>query len=141
MPLMLNNVQLGGNLTRDPELRQAGNKTVANFGIAINRKYRSGDELKEETTFVDIECWERQAELVGQYLTKGRNVLIEGAIKLDTWEDKESGAKRSKLSIRAHRVHFIGSPKEDGERTVTTNRSSYSQPVAPSQPIDDEPPF
>ena len=129
MPLMLNNVQLGGNLTRDPELRQAGNKTVANFGIAINRKFRSGDELKEETTFVDVECWERQAELVGQYLTKGRNVLIEGAIKLDTWEDKESGAKRSKLSVRAHRVHFIGSPEKAEGGGAKTNRSSCTSRI------------
>lgn len=145
MPLMLNNVQLGGNLTRDPELREVGEHTVANFGLAINRKYKKNGELVEETTFVDIECWNRQAELCGQYLTKGRNVLIEGSLKLDQWDDKESGAKRSKISINAQRVHFIGSPEEGNKAGgVTTNRSSYSahsNPVAPSQPIDDEPPF
>lgn len=145
MPLMLNDVKLGGNLTRDPELRAVGeSNTVANFGLAINRRYKSGDEMKEETTFLDIECWGRQAELCGQYLTKGRNVLIEGALKLQQWEDKE-GNKRSKITVNARRVHFIGNPaNEGGQNTTTTRRSSYnesSSPVAPSQPIDDEPPF
>jgi len=69
MPLMLNDVKLGGNLTRDPELHAVGQNTVANFGLAINRKYKGADgEMKEEVTFVDIECWGRQAELCQQYI-------------------------------------------------------------------------
>lgn len=148
MPLMLNDVNLAGNLTRDPELRAVGEKTVANFGLAINRRFKDANgEPKEEVTFVDVECWGRQAELCGQYIGKGCNVLIEGALKLSQWVDKE-GKNCNKLSVNGRKVHFITFKDRDGEqgqegqqRTVTTNRSSYSQPVAPSQPIDDEPPF
>ena len=87
MPLMLNTVQIAGNLTRDPELKTIGNSRnsqnnsiVANMSLAINRRYKGGDgEMKEETCFVDVEVWGRQAELVGQYLQKGRNCMVAGA--------------------------------------------------------------
>ena len=109
MPLNLNAVHIAGSLTRDPQVRfMANEKAVADFGLAINRKYKGSDgEMKEETTFIDVECWGRQAELVGQYLTKGRNCLVEGSLKLDVWTDK-SDNKRSKIKISAQRVHFIG---------------------------------
>lgn len=157
MALMLNNVQLAGNLTRDPQVRFLANeKAVADFGIAINRKYRGNDgEMKEETTFVDVETWGRQAELVGQYLVKGRNCLVEGSLKLDQWEDKETGGKRSKMKVVAMRVHFIGGNNDRGNNEGgegAQNRGSYNEsrtaaapapaaPSAPSAPIDDEPPF
>lgn len=157
MPLMLNSVHVAGNLTRDPEVRFfADEKCVANFGLAINRKYTSGSgEKKEETTFLDVECWGRQAELVGQYLTKGRNCMIEGSLKLDQWEDKE-GNKRSKIKVSAQRVHFIGAPQEKapeapipeqhqdmatGDRNINPGGENAPAPSAPSEPIDDEPPF
>ena len=136
MPLMLNDVKLAGNLTRDPEHRQVGETSVVNFGLAINRKYKSGDELKEEVTFVDVETWGHQAESCAQYLKKGRNVLIEGSLKLDQWE--KDGVKRSKISVKAMRVHFIGSPENAGQGQQSSNTES---PVAPSMPIGDEPPF
>ncbi len=114
MALMLNSVNVAGNLTRDPQVRFFNDdKCVCDFGLAINRKYRGGDgEMKEEVTFVDVECWNKQAELVGQYLTKGRNCLVEGSLKLDQWEDKD-GNKRSKIKISAQRVHFIGCAQQD----------------------------
>ena len=153
MALMLNSVNVAGNLTRDPIIRTFDNdKSVGDFGLAINRKNRGGDgEMKEETTFVDVECWNRQAELVGQYLTKGRNCLVEGSLKLDQWEDKDGG-KRSKIKISAQRVHFIGGTQEnrpeekqddiafsaepEGKIAAATAQQEINAAVA-----DDEPPF
>ena len=140
MPLMLNNVQLAGNLTRDPQVRFfADERAVADFGLAINRRYREkgSGEVKEETTFIDVETWGRQAELVGQYLSKGRNCMIEGSLKLDQWEDKASGAKRTKIKVVAQRVHFIGGASEGGSQV----RNENSVPASPSGPIDNDPPF
>ncbi|NRA40531.1 MAG: single-stranded DNA-binding protein [Planctomycetes bacterium] len=152
MAFMLNSVHVAGNLTRDPQVRFFANeKAVADFGLAINRRYRGGDgEMKEETTFIDVETWGRQAELVGQYLTKGRNCFVEGSLKLDQWEDK-SGNKRSKIKVTAQRVHFLGPNDRSGggesggdgaSRSSSYNESNAgAAPVAPSEPIDDEPPF
>ncbi len=125
MALMLNTVQIAGNLTRDPQLRQVrADNTVADFGLAINRKYRGGDgEMKEETTFVDVECWGRQAELVGQYLTKGRNCLVEGSLKYHAFEDK-NGNKRNKLTITGRKIHFIGGLDSDSTNNDRTNNDN-----------------
>lgn len=92
MSLNLNRVLIAGNLTRDPEVRFLPNdKCVATFGIAINRKYKDANgEQKDDTTFVDVEAWGRTAELVGQYLTKGRGCFIEGRLRLEQWDDKET---------------------------------------------------
>lgn len=149
MPLMLNSVHIAGNLTRDVQVRFFANeKAVADFGLAINKRYRGGDgEMKEETVFVDVECWGRQAELCGQYLTKGRNCMVEGSLKLDQWEDKQSGAKRSKIKISAQRVHFLGdNPNTSNSEPCAQNDHSRtgasSQPSAPSGMDDsDQPPF
>jgi len=140
MALMLNSVQLAGNLTRDPQVRFLDNdKAVADFGLAINRKFKTTNgEMKEETTFIDIETWGRQAELVGQYLTKGRNCLVEGSLKLDQWEDKD-GNKRSKIKLVAQRVHFIGGKDERGSSAPSSESTPPTAPVNP--PIEDEPPF
>jgi single-strand DNA-binding protein len=114
MSLNYNKVTLAGNLTRDPEVKfLAGDRAVASFGLAINRKFKGNDgELKEEVTFVDCEAWGRTAELVGQYLNKGSPCFIEGRLKLDTWDDKKTGEKRSKLMIVAESVQFLGGKKE-----------------------------
>jgi len=117
MPLSINKVMLAGNLTRCPEVKFLANEqAVCNFGLAINRKYKGRDgEQKEETTFVEVTCWGRTAELCGQYLDKGRNVHVEGRLKLDTWEDKNGGAQRSKLGVVAEQVNFIDwGDKADG---------------------------
>ena len=112
-----NKVLLMGNLTRDPEVRYTPKGTaLANLGLAVNRVWTTeSGEQKEEVTFVDIEVWGRQAETAGQYLSKGRPVFIEGRLKLDSWEDKESGQKRHKLKVVAERVQFLGAPRGGAE--------------------------
>lgn len=107
----LNKVYLMGRLTRDPELRYTPKGTaVADLGMAINRFRGGGDggERTEETTFVDVTLWGRQAEIANQYLAKGREVFIEGRLQLDSWEDKSSGQKRSKLKVVGEAMQFIG---------------------------------
>ena len=97
-----NKVLLIGNLTRDPEIRYTtGGMAVTDIGLAVNRYWmdKGSNERKEETTFVDVTLWGRQAEIAGEYLAKGRPVLIEGRLQLDQWEDRESGQKRSKLKV------------------------------------------
>jgi len=112
-----NKVLLMGNLTRDPEVRYTPKGTaVAGLGLAVNRVWTDENgQQKEEVLFVDIEVWGRQAETAGQYLSKGRPVFIEGRLRLDSWEDKESGQKRNKLKVVAERVQFLGAPKASAE--------------------------
>ena len=112
-----NKVLLMGNLTRDPEVKYTPKGTaLANLGLAVNRRWTTETgEQKEEVTFVDVEVWGRQAETAGQYLSKGRPVFIEGRLKLDSWEDKESGQKRNKLKVVAERVQFLGAPSGRSE--------------------------
>jgi single-strand DNA-binding protein len=111
-----NKVLLMGNLTRDIELRHtSGNQAVANMGLAVNRRYKSGDgEMREETTFVDCEAWGRTAETMAKYLQKGRPVFIEGRLKLDTWQDKNDGTNRSKLRVVVENFQFIDSREGGG---------------------------
>src|SRR5688500_12742826 len=96
-----NKVILIGNLTRDPELRYTPKGTaIAKLGLAVNRSWRDENgETKEEVAFIDVEAWGRQAETVGQYLKKGRPIMVEGRLKFDSWEDKQTQQKRSKLSV------------------------------------------
>ena len=112
-----NKVLLMGNLTRDVEIRHTSSNTaVGNFGIAVNRRYKtqSGDQ-REEVTFVDCEAWGRTAEVMAQYLSKGRSVFIEGRLKLDQWEDKNGGGKRSKLSVVVENFQFVDSNQGGGQ--------------------------
>ena len=109
-----NKVILLGNLTRDPEMRYTPSGTpVASFGMAVNRRYRQGDEQKEEVCFVDISTFARSAEIVGQYLSKGSPVLIEGRLQFRSWED-QSGQRRSKLDVVAERVNLMPRVSQDG---------------------------
>lgn len=110
-----NKVMLMGNLTRDPEVRYTPKGTaVAQIGMAINRVWTNDSgEKKEEVTFVDVEFWGRTAETVGQYMHKGSPIFIEGRLKLDSWEDKESGQKRSKLKVVGEGFQFVGSSGKD----------------------------
>ncbi len=105
-----NKVFLLGNLTRDVELKYTpSNQPVASIGIATNRRYRTRDgEDREETTFVDCEAWGRTAEVMNQYLAKGRPVFIEGRLKFEEWEDKE-GKKRNKLRVVIENFQFVDS--------------------------------
>lgn len=107
-----NKVILVGNLTRDPELRYTPKGTaIAKIGLAVNRTWRNeSGETKEEVTFVDVDVFGRTAENVGQYMRKGRPILIEGRLRLDQWDDKQTGQKRSRLGVVAETVQFLGSP-------------------------------
>lgn len=137
--MFLNRVVLAGNLTRDPQVRAVGNdKLVAGFAIAINRKYKtSGGELKEEATFIEVECWGHSAKFVGEFLKKGANVFLEGALKLDTWEDKE-GKKQSRLKVVADNVQSL----ERRERSeASTARNGADAAPAATASLDSEPPF
>ena len=111
----LNKVLLMGNLTRDPELRYIPSGTaVAKFGLAVNRDYtdRASGEKKEDVCFVDITVWGKQAENCNQYLSKGRQVFIEGRLEFSSWETKE-GEKRSRLEVIGERVTFLGGGRRD----------------------------
>lgn len=129
-----NKVILMGNLTRDPEVRYTPNgSAVASFAIAVNRKYKQGEETKEEVSYIDIVVFGKQAENCGQYLNKGDAALIEGRLQQQRWDDKESGAKRSKVVVSAQSVTFM--PK----RSSVPGRASepgQNEP-APEQPVDE----
>ena len=104
-----NKVMLMGNLTRDPELRYTSNgSAVTSFGLAVNRKFKQGDEWKDDVCFVDITVWGKQGENCAEYLSKGRPAFIEGFLKFSTWET--DGQKRNKLEVVASTVQFLGSP-------------------------------
>ena len=106
-----NKVMLMGNLTRDPELRFTSNgSAVASFGLAVNRKFKHGDEWKDDVCFVDITVWGKQGENCAEYLSKGRPAFVEGYLKFSTWESE--GQKKNKLEVVANTVQFLGSRNE-----------------------------
>ena len=117
----MNSVQLMGYVTGGIELRHTANgNPVANFGIATNRRYRQGDEVKQESTFVDLVAFSRTAEIAKEFLGKGRPVAIEGRLRYRTWET-EGGAKRSKLVVVVNQLHLMprnGSNGNDAEAPV-----------------------
>src|SRR3954468_944388 len=106
-----NKVILLGNLTRDPEIRYTPKgSAVCDLGIAVNRQYTlENGERREEVTYVDVVLWARLAEIAAEYLKKGRPVFIEGRLQLDTWDDKQSGQKRSKLRVIGENMQMLGS--------------------------------
>jgi single-strand DNA-binding protein len=114
----LNKVMLIGNLTRDPEVRYTPKgSAVADLAIAVNRSYQTDSgERMEEVTYVDVVVWARLAELAGQYLHKGSPVFFEGRLQMDTWEDKATGQKRSKIRVVAENMQFLGKPAGPGQR-------------------------
>ena len=158
----LNKVFLIGNLTRDPELRVTPKGTaICQFGIAVNRQFKDeSGATRDETTFVDIEAWGKQGELVSKYLTKGSLAMVEGRLKLDQWEDKTSGQKRSKIKVVLDNVQFLStrgsaggggagggaSPAGDGgdpatpERHSPPPRSPGAKPPA-AENLDEDVPF
>lgn len=111
-----NKVILAGNLTRDPELRYTPKGTaVAKLGMAINRSWTTETgEKREEATFVDVDAFGKQAEVISQYLRKGRSLLVEGRLRLETWDDKQTGAKRSKLGVVLESFSFLDSGNREG---------------------------
>jgi single-strand DNA-binding protein len=137
-----NKVILIGNLTRDPELRYTPKGTaIAKVGIAVNRVWTSeSGEKKEEVTFIDVDIFGRTAENVGQYMRKGRPIMIEGRLKLDQWDDKQTGQKRSKLGVVAETVQFLGSPTggEGGAPAPTRQRPAAAAPAG--EPLEGDAP-
>ena len=143
-----NKVILLGNLTRDPEVRYTPKgSAVCDLGIAINRQYTlDSGEKREEVTFVDVVLWSRLAEIAGEYLKKGRPVFIEGRLQLDTWDDKQSGQKRSKLRVIGETMQLLGGrpPGAAGGSEGGESRSSKTTPppkAGAAAPDDDEIPF
>lgn len=145
-----NKVLLMGNLTRDPQMKYLPSQTaVAEFGIAINRKWKTQQgEEREEVTFVDCSAFGRTAEVINQYFQKGAAIFVEGRLKFDQWEDKNGGGKRSKLSIAVETFQFVGG-RRDGQQGSQPQRQQPSGRQqgsrAPSRqngpPDRSEPPF
>jgi single-strand DNA-binding protein len=131
-----NKVILVGNLTRDPELRYTPKGTaIAKIGVAVNRVWTNeAGEKKEEVTFVDVDVFGRTAENVGQYMRKGRPILIEGRLRLDQWDDKQTGQKKSRLGVVAETVQFLGSPGGGGEGGAAPAARPARPAAAPSAP-------
>jgi single-strand DNA-binding protein len=130
-----NKVILAGNLTRDPELRYTPKGTaVARITLAVNRVYTSGEggEKKEEVSFVDVDVWGRQAEVISQYMKKGRPLLVEGRLKQDTWEDKNTKQKQSKLKVVLESFSFIDSGGGRGEGSPAPSRPAPTAASAPA---------
>ena len=138
----LNKVLLIGNLTRDPELRVTPKGTaICQFGLAVNRQYKDeSGATRDETAFIDIEAWGKQGELVSKYLQKGSPAFIEGRLKFDSWEDKQSGQKRNKLKVVLENVQFLsrggGAGAGGGEAApaapaIPTGEDAPAEPVSP----------
>jgi len=126
-----NKVILLGNLTRDPEVRYTPSGTaVASFAIAVNRKYKQGEETKDEVSYIDIVVFGKTAENCGQYLNKGDAILVEGRLQQRRWDDKDSGQKRSKVEVVAQLVNFM--PKRTGQ----AGQSAKQEPM-PEPPVDE----
>ncbi|MDO5462093.1 MAG: single-stranded DNA-binding protein [bacterium] len=122
MAATLNKVFLMGNLTRDPEMKQTpSGDIVAELGLAVTEQFRSRatNEVREVVTFVDVTVWGKVAENCGAYLTKGRPVFVEGRLVLDSWEDKTTGQKRTRLRVRADRVQFLYAPNRSDRRDLS----------------------
>lgn len=130
-----NKVFLMGNLTRDPSLKHLPSQTaVAEFGLAINRRYKtaSGEE-REEVTFVDCTAFGRTGEVINQYFTKGKPIFVEGRIKYDTWDDKQGGGRRSKLTVVVEHFQFVGGRDGGGEGQHVDRGSSQERRPTPAQ--------
>lgn len=147
-----NKVMLLGNCTRDPEVKYTPKgSAVTDLGLAVNRFYTTdGGEKREETTFVDVTMWGRQAEIAGEYLKKGRPVFIEGRLQLDTWDDKQTGQKRSKLRVVCENFQLLGSRDGGGEGGGggrpsgggrSTGKSSASSAPSGDEASEDDIPF
>jgi single-strand DNA-binding protein len=154
-----NKVYLIGNLTRDPELRVTPKGTaICQFGLAVNRQFKDeSGALRDDTTFVDIEAWGKQGETISKFCTKGKPLFVEGRLKFDSWEDKASGQKRSKLKVVLEGFQFLGSGPREGqggggvanefdqtspspEKFSPPPRGATSKP-APAENLDEDVPF
>lgn len=132
--LELNKVLLVGNLTRDPEMKYLPSGTaIADLSVAINRRGfdRGSGERKDETVFIDVTAWEKQAEFCKNYLSKGRAIYVEGRLKQDKWEDKQTGQTRSKITVVAERIQFADSKPGGGDAGGSDNYGGGQAESAP----------
>lgn len=148
----LNKVFLMGNLTRDPEVRYlAGGVAVADLRMAVNERYRDkNNEWQEKATYLDVVVWRRQAETVGEYLSKGSPLLVEGRLQLDEWETKQ-GEKRSRLRVQGDRIQFLGRPsraqysdgpsEKDEPHEGSDDRNDAPEPPEEGRDDDENIPF
>lgn len=140
MARSINQVILMGRLTRDPEQRTTTTgKTIANFSIAVDR---GGQD--DTADFFNVTAWEKLAELVIQYLSKGRRVLVQGRLRQDTWEDKETGKKQSRIEVVATDVTFLDGPSSDSNAADSGSKASSSSSKSKSddvviEDVDDKP--
>ena len=132
---------LMGNLTRDPELKFTPKGTaIAAFGIAINRTFKpEGGEKREEVTFIDLEAWGRTAEVIAEYFKKGKPIYIEGRLKLDSWDDKTTGKKMSKLKVTVDSFEFLGG-KDDNSGGQSQQAPAPRQQVPGTRVLPPRPP-
>jgi single-strand DNA-binding protein len=132
----LNKVFLMGRLTFDPELRRTPSGTaVAELRLATTRQWSGRDgEKREETLFIDVTVWDRQAENCCQYLRKGSGIHVEGSLKMDTWDDKTTGEKRSKIRVQAERVQFLDSRRDGGGGGMDDDYGTSAAPPRESAP-------
>lgn len=136
-----NRVILMGNLTRDPEVRytQAG-MPVVSFGLAVNERFKSsGGEWQDRATFVDVTIWGKRGEAFAKFHQKGKPAFIEGKLRLDTWEDKQGGGKRSKLYVVADDWEFVGSGKPEQSTTPAAGGEAWGSPSTDT--FDGDTPF
>lgn len=132
-----NKVILVGNLTRDPQVKYTtGGTAVTELGLAVNRRWqdKQSNQWKDETTFVDVTLWGRTAEIAGEYLAKGRSVLIEGRLQLDTWDDRESGQKRSKLRVVGENMTMLGGKGDGPQGGAGGGGNSGGRPMSSNAP-------
>jgi len=156
----LNKVMLMGNLTRDPELRVTPKGTpICQFSLAINRQFKmESGESREEVIYVDVEAWGKQGETIAKYMVKGRPLFVEGRLKLDQWEDKNTKEKRSRMKVVLEQFQFLGDNRGGGgsgggggaaepgidqtaspERHAPPPRSAPPKPAAPENLEEDVP--
>ena len=136
----LNKVLLLGNVTRDPEVRYTPKgSAVCDLGVAVNRAYTTeSGEKREEVTFVDVTLWGRTAEVASEYLKKGRPVFIEGRLQMDTWDDKQTGQKRTRLRVVAENMQLLGGRPPGGAADAIGEGRQTAPPKSPAAPEPDE---
>jgi single-strand DNA-binding protein len=141
----MNIVIIKGNLTRDPEMRYTPKGTaIASFGIAVNEVWKNeAGEKMEKVHFFDIDCWGRMAENVAQYFYKGKPILVTGKLQLNSWDDKETGQKKSKVKIVMERFDFCGDTKAGDQRSAggTGAQPSANYDGGDADPKTDDVPF
>ena len=132
----LNKVMIMGNLTRDPEVRYTPKgQAVVDIGLAVNRRYKVENETREEVTFIDVTFWGRSAEIISQYMKKGRPLYVEGRLQLDSWEDKATGQKKSRLKVIGDEFQFLG-----GRDGAPGGGGGPDDDDGPAQPRSSRPP-